>query len=91
MASSVSVDAMAVQSGIACCKMAMHELQDASNELKKGYRQVSGGWNDKRFVEFSGIIEECCSSLEEPLEQLNGCIESLEEILDIVNSYEGNG
>jgi hypothetical protein len=88
MAGSVSVDAESIKTGINCCKMVMHELKEASKDLKKSYQQISHGWNDKKFVEFSGIVEECCSSLEDPIAQLEGCIGTLEELLTIVESYD---
>lgn len=89
MAIAVSVESMAVQSGIACCRTAIHELQDASNELMKGYQQAgSSGWRDQKYAALSGIVEECCSSLNNPISQLEECIGKLEEILSAVNDYE---
>ena len=47
MAFGVSTESAAIQSGIGCCKVSIHELEAASSGLKRSYQQAgSGGWKD---------------------------------------------
>ena len=78
MASGVSVERTALQSGIGVCKTCIHELSDASRTLKRDYQ----------YARLGGIIEECCSALEKPISELEGCQASLEKLLKAVADYE---
>ena len=86
MASGVSVERTALQSGIGVCKTCIHELSDASRTLKRDYQ--SSGWKDQQYARLGGIIEECCSALEKPISELEGCQASLEKLLKAVADYE---
>lgn len=66
MASGVSVERTALQSGIGVCKTCIHELNDASRTLKRDYQSAGSGWKDQQYARLGGIIEECCSALENP-------------------------
>ena len=46
MASGVSVERTALQSGIGVCKTCIHELADASRTLKRDYQSAGSGWKD---------------------------------------------
>ena len=49
MANGVSVESAAIQGGIGCCKTSIHELESASNSLKRAYQQAGWvGWKDKK-------------------------------------------
>ena len=43
MASGVSVERTALQSGIGVCKTCIHELSDASRTLKRDYQNAGSG------------------------------------------------
>lgn len=91
MASGVSVEGAAIQAGIGCCKTAILSLNDASNTLYRSYQQAgSNGWKDQKYAALGGIVEECCSSLKSPIEELEGCINTLNELLEAVREYEAN-
>ena len=89
MASGVSVKSEAIKSGIGCCKTAIHELQTASRELYSGYQQAgSGGWKDQKYAALGGIVDECCSNLKNPIDDLQECIKNLNDLLQAVREYE---
>lgn len=88
MASGVSVERTALQSGIGVCKTCIHELSDASRTLKRDYQSAGSGWKDQQYARLGGIIEECCSALENPISELEGCQASLEKLLKAVADYE---
>lgn len=89
MAIGVSVEKAAVEGGIGCCKTAIHELQAASSELKKNYQQAgSGGWKDQKYAALGGIVEECCSALNKPIDDLQDCITKLQSLLGAIGAYE---
>ena len=89
MASGVSVESSAIQGGIGCCKTSIHELQSASQGLRRSYQNAgSGGWKDQKYAALGGIVEECCSALNEPISELQECISSLQDLLAAVSEYE---
>lgn len=89
MTSGVSVESVAIQSGIGCCKISIHELESASSGLKRSYQQAgSGGWKDQKYAALGGIVEECCSALTKPISELQECMGKLEELLAAVRDYE---
>lgn len=88
MASGVSVERTALQSGIAVCKTCIHELKAASRSLKQDYQTAGSGWKDQKYAQLGGIIEECCSALENPISDIEGCQTSLGKLLEMVSAYE---
>ena len=79
MASGVSVESAAINGGIVCCK----------TSLQKSYQQAgSGGWKDQKYAALGGIVEECCSALTKPIEELQECMKKLEKLLQAVGEYE---
>lgn len=88
MASGASVERVALQSGIQVCKTCIHELASASRTLKRDYQSAGSGWRDQQYARLGGIIEECCSALEKPISELEGCQASLERLLSAVAAYD---
>ncbi len=88
MASGASVERVALQSGIQVCKTCIHELASASRTLKRDYQSAGSGWKDQQYARLGGIIEECCSALEKPISELEGCQASLEKLLSAVVTYD---
>lgn len=89
MASGVSVEKAAVQGGIGCCKVAIHELETAARNLQRNYQRAgSGGWRDQKYVDLGGIVEECSSALLRPVAELQDCMIRLEELLKAISDYE---
>lgn len=88
MANGVSVERSALQSGIGVCKTCIHALTNASRTLKRDYQNAGSGWKDQQYARLGGIIEECCSALENPISELEDCQASLEKLLNVVAAYE---
>lgn len=89
MPNGVSVERAAVQGGMGCCQTAIHELQTASSGLQKSYRQAgANGWKDKQYAALGGIVEECCSALEKPVNELQECMSRLKKLLKAIGEYD---
>lgn len=89
MASGVSVESVAIQGGIGCCKTSIHELENASHSLQRAYQQAgSGGWKDQKYAALGGIVEECCSALTKPIGELQECMSKLSDLIKAVGDYE---
>lgn len=89
MASGISVERNAVQGGIGCCTVSIHELQAASKSLQRSYQQAgSGGWRDQKYAALGGIVEECCNALNSPITELEGCKAKLNDLLAAIDEYE---
>lgn len=89
MASSIHVEAMAIESGIGVCKTSIHELQSASKSLHRSYQAAgSGGWRDEKYARLGAIVEQCRSALEKPVGELEDCKSNLEGLLSEVRAYE---
>ncbi len=88
MANGASVESQALQSGIAICKLCMHELSDASRTLQRDYQSAGSGWRDQQYARLGGIVEECCSALVKPITELQDCQKTLEDLLKSVLAYE---
>ncbi len=85
----VSVESAAVQGGIKCCQTSINELQSASSSLKRSYEQAgSGGWSDQKYAALGGIVNDCCSALTKPINDLQQCITKLQKLLQAVGEYE---
>lgn len=90
MSSGVSVESAAVKGGIGCCKTSIHELETASNSLKRNYQQIgASGWRDQKYAALGGIVDECCRALTKPVSELQDCMSKLEALLKAIEGYEG--
>ena len=89
MALGVSTESTAINSGINCCKLSIHELEAASSSLKRSYQQAgAGGWKDQKYAALGGIVEECCSALTKPIGELQECMTKLQDLFAAVREYE---
>ncbi|MBQ3330158.1 MAG: hypothetical protein IJG87_03155 [Ruminococcus sp.] len=88
----VSVEKAAIQGGIGCCNTSIRELESASKNLKRSYQQAgSGGWKDQKYAALGGIVDECCSALTKPVNELQECLGKLNDLLKAVGEYEDVG
>lgn len=89
MGSGVSTEKAAIQGGMGCCKVSIHELETASRALIKSYQQAgSAGWRDQKYAALGGIVEECCHAMTKPIGELQECLVKLQALLDAVVEYE---
>lgn len=84
----VSVEKVALQSGIQVCKTCIHELQSSSQSLKNDYQAAGAGWRDQQYARLGGIVGECCSALEKPIADLQVTQSRIEKLLQEVVAYE---
>lgn len=89
MAKKVSVDSSAVEGGIRCCQTSIREFETTTKKLIQAYRMAgSGGWQDQKYKELGGIVQDCCMAMKKPAKELMDCLEKLEALLKAVRSYE---
>ena len=89
MASGVSVDRGAVESGIRACNAAIQGLRAASDSLLRRCQNAgAGGWRDRKYTDLCGITDDCRQALEQPISQLEACATKLEALARAVAAYE---
>ena len=87
--SNVSVDSRSVRGGINCCKMSVEKLRTSVQVLQQKYQAAgSGGWQDTKYRELGGIVNECSKAMGEPLKGLDECMLKLRQLLAAVEKYE---
>lgn len=76
----------AARGGIGICK---HELQEAARSLRAHYDAISGwGSSDAKYIKLGGIIDECCTALNQPVKQLEQCAEEITGLIKALEDYE---
>jgi len=70
------------------CQQSIQSLNKASQNLQQKYAAAGSGWKDNKYAQLGSIISECRSALGQPIEQLNGCIASLQDLGIAVSEYE---
>ena len=70
------------------CQQSIQSLSKASQNLQQKYAAAGSGWKDSKYSQLGGIISECRSALGQPVEQLNDCIATLQDLMSHVSEYE---
>ena len=84
----VSVDKIAVQSGIGVCRTCIQELQKTSMKLQNSYQQAgASGWKDQKYSDLGRLINECCTALNKPVQDLQSCQSTLETMASTIDEY----
>ncbi len=69
------------------CVSAEKEMEDTITLLKKEMNAVSAGWKDQKAKEFEGIVNQCITSLKNPLNDLHRCDLYLQRIEKALKDY----
>ncbi|MCD8361690.1 MAG: hypothetical protein LUC98_01805 [Lachnospiraceae bacterium] len=89
MAGGVSVERAAIQGGMNCCKASIHELETAARSLRQNYQRAgANGWKDQKYTALGGIVNECCTALIKPVDELQDCLVKLNDLMAAVVAYE---
>ena len=88
MSLSVSSSSTVIRSGIACCQTAMHELGAAASELLSAYSNAGSGFQDEKYQQLGRIVEECASAINKPVGDIEDCVNTLNQLLKAVETYE---
>jgi len=85
---SAAVTTEAINKAVSLCQQSVQSLGKTSQNLQQKYTAAGSGWKDSKYTQLGSIIAECKSALGQPIEQLNGCIGSLQDLGTAVGEYE---
>jgi len=83
-----AVTSEALGKSIGLCQQAIESLSRASQKLQDRYTAAGAGWKDSKYAQLGGVVSDCRTALGEPVDQLNSCINTLQELLGRVGDYE---
>lgn len=84
----ISVDAQTVAKAIELCNKSINEFNKAVNTLKKQYQTAGSTWNDGKYKQLGGIVNDCSTALSKPVKQLEECIKKLTALQKAISEYE---
>ncbi len=88
MANGISVERAGLQSGVQVCKTCIHELQATSQALQRSYQSAGSGWKDENYAKLGNIVEECIAALKQPIPDIEDSMNTLNEMLSIMDEAE---
>lgn len=88
MAGGISVERAGLQSGVGVCKTCIHELQSAAQSLQNSYQNAGSGWKDENYAKLGQIVEECITALRQPIPDIEESMNTLNEMLSIMDEAE---
>ena len=88
MAGGISVERAGLQSGVQVCKTCIHELQTTARSLQSSYQNAGAGWKDENYAKLGRIVEECISALKRPIPDIEESMETINEMLSIMDQAE---
>lgn len=84
----VSVEKAAVSGAIALCEHSISEFGRTAQDLKRMYDTAGASWRDAKYQQLGGIVNVCTSALGKPVDELRGCITTLQALLREIEAYE---
>jgi len=84
----VNVTRSAVKKAMSSCVAAANELKNASQNMIRQYQAAGTGWKDSKYAELGSIVSECNNAMKEPVNQLQGCYQTLGQLDAILEAYE---
>ena len=84
----VSVGLAAIQNAQAVCLGAIQDLNNSAQKLNNRYQQAGSDWNDKKYKQLGGIINDCSRALRSPVDELFDCLNKLKDIEKVLLEYE---
>lgn len=84
----VSVEKSAVVSAISLCNQSIRQFDQVSKSLLSKYRTAGSSWNDSKYKQLGGIVNDCTTALILPVKELEGCITKLNALLKEIEEYE---
>lgn len=70
------------------CVSAENEMRSTITLLNKVMNSISAGWKDQKAKEFEGIVNQCITSLKNPLNDLHRCDSYLQRLVQALKEYE---
>ena len=84
----VSVEAAAVAGAISLCQQTIQEFNKASSSLSRKYQAAGTTWKDSKYQQLGGIVSECTKALDNPVKELEMCIQKLTALQKAIAAYE---
>lgn len=88
MANGISVERAGLQAGVQVCKTCIHELQSTARTLQSSYQNAGSGWKDENYAKLGRIVEECIAALKQPIPDIEDSMNTLNEMLSIMDQAE---
>lgn len=84
----VSVEKEAIAKSIAICNRSIQQHKQTITFLGRKYRETGTRWNDNKYVQLGRVLNDCAVALNTPLNELENCITTLNEIMKAIEKYE---
>ncbi len=88
MASGISVERAGLQAGVQVCRTCIHELEAAVRDLKDSYANAGSGWHDENYAKLGRIVEECVSALKAPVPDIETSMQTINDMIRIMDQAE---
>ena len=85
MANGISVERAGLQAGVQVCKMCIHEFSIYCTISSSSYQNASSGWKDENYAKLGRIVEECIAALKQPIPDIEDSMNTLNEMLSIMD------
>ncbi len=89
MANGISVERAGLQAGVQVCKTCIQELQSTARSLQNSYQNAGLGWKDENYAKLGNIVEECIAALRQPIPDIEDSMNTLDDMLGIMDEAEG--
>lgn len=88
MANGISVERSGLQAGVQVCKICIHELQSTAKYLENSYKNAASGWKDENYAKLGRIVEECIAALKQPIPDIQDSMNTIDEMIRIMDDVE---
>jgi len=86
--SNVSVNIEIVKNAQAVCNEGIQDLNRVAAALQSDYQQAGQGWQDSKYTQLGGIVQECSTAIKKPVQDLIECLNKLKALETALQEYE---
>ena len=86
--SNVNVDSQIIRDAMTICNKAIDMLRATQKQMQNKYREAGENWNDSKYQQLGNIVDECDSSINKTLRELEVCLMPLSAIEASIQEYE---
>ena len=86
--SNVNVDSQIIKEAMNICNKAIDMLRATQKQMQNKYREAGENWNDSKYQQLGDIVDECDSSINKTLRELEVCLMPLSAIEASIQEYE---
>lgn len=84
----VNVEVSMVEQAIKICKQSIDGFRKASGGVEKKCQEAGTAWKDDKYKQLQGIVQDCSKALQNPIKELEDCIEKLTALKAVIIQYE---